>query len=69
LHISPQGHMLSDAVWAFHADEWLPTEQDHAFVASLMRPVTAPGKMASWIAPPTRGIHGKPIDFAYVKFN
>ena len=24
--------------------------------------------MAGWIAPPPRGIHGKPIDYEYVKF-
>ena len=53
LSISPQGHMISDAAWAFHADDWLPTAPDHAFVTALMRPVTTPGKMASWIAPPT----------------
>lgn len=68
-YISPQGHMISDAAWAFHVDDWLPTAPDHAFVTSLMRPITTPGKMASWIAPPTRGIHGKASDFAYVKFN
>jgi benzoyl-CoA 2,3-dioxygenase component B len=34
-----------------------------------MVPVTEPGKMAGWIAPPKRGIHGKPIDFDYVLFH
>ncbi len=51
------------------SSRWLSTEPDHAFVASLMQPVTTPGKMASWIAPPTRGIHGQPLDYAYVTFN
>jgi hypothetical protein len=23
--------------------------------------------MANWIAPPTKGINGKPVDFEYVK--
>jgi benzoyl-CoA 2,3-dioxygenase component B len=49
--------------------QWLPTQEDHVFVASLMQPVTALGKMASWIAPPSRGIHGKPIAYEYVKFH
>jgi benzoyl-CoA 2,3-dioxygenase component B len=29
--------------------------------------VTEPGKVAAWIAPPTKGINGMPIDFEYVK--
>jgi benzoyl-CoA 2,3-dioxygenase component B len=31
--------------------------------------VVEPGKFAGWIAPPVRGIKGKPIDFEYVRFN
>jgi benzoyl-CoA 2,3-dioxygenase component B len=37
-------------------------------VDALMQPVTEPGVMADWISPPSRGINGQPIDFAYVKF-
>jgi benzoyl-CoA 2,3-dioxygenase component B len=29
--------------------------------------ITEPGKMANWIAPPKRGIKGKPIDYEYVR--
>jgi benzoyl-CoA 2,3-dioxygenase component B len=29
--------------------------------------VTEPGKFASWIAPPPRGINGRPIEFEYVR--
>jgi benzoyl-CoA 2,3-dioxygenase component B len=68
LHVSPTGETLSAEAWARQWRDWLPTDADHAFVASLMRPVTDPGKMAGWIAPPARGIHGKPLDYAYVKF-
>jgi len=32
-----------------------------------MKPVTEPGKMANWIAAPRRGIHGKPVEFDYVR--
>jgi len=32
-----------------------------------MHAVTEPGKFASWIAPPARGINGQPIEFAYVR--
>ena len=32
-----------------------------------MHPVTEPGQIANWIAPPSRGINQKPFDFQYVK--
>ncbi len=35
-------------------------------MASLMKPVTAPGQFASWIAPPVRGINHQALDFEYV---
>ena len=37
--------------------DWLPSEQDRAFVGSLMQRVTEPGKIAGWIAPPDGGIN------------
>jgi benzoyl-CoA 2,3-dioxygenase component B len=67
--VSPEGTIITDADWTHLSGNWLPTEQDYAFVASLMQPMTEPGKMAGWIAPPSRGIHGKPIDYEYVKFH
>jgi benzoyl-CoA 2,3-dioxygenase component B len=30
--------------------------------------VVEPGKMANWIAPPKRGVKGRPVDFEYVRF-
>jgi benzoyl-CoA 2,3-dioxygenase component B len=69
VHVSPDGRIVTAGEWARQAHQWLPTQEDHAFVASLMRPVMAPGKMANWIAPPARGIHGKPIDYEYVKLH
>jgi benzoyl-CoA 2,3-dioxygenase component B len=69
VHVSPAGQLLTAAEWQRHVGDWLPTEQDHAFITSLMRPVTVLGKMAGWIAPPPRGIHGQPLDYAYVKFH
>jgi benzoyl-CoA 2,3-epoxidase subunit B len=69
VHVSPDGRMVTADEWARQAHQWLPTQEDHAFVASLMQPVTAPGKMASWIAPPARGIHGKSIEYEYVRFH
>jgi len=34
-----------------------------------MKPCYEHGKIAGWISPPTRGIHGHPFDYEYVKFN
>ena len=31
--------------------------------------VIEPGRFASWIAPPARGINGQPGEFEYVRFN
>jgi len=67
--VSPDGQVLSDEQWQNHASDWLPTEEDRAFVASLMGRVTEPGKFAGWIAPPVIGINRQPVDFEYVRFN
>jgi benzoyl-CoA 2,3-epoxidase subunit B len=69
VNATPDGKIIDDEVWARRRDEWLPSEADYAFVKSLMKPVTEPGKMAGWIAPPKRGIHGQPLDFDYVRFH
>ena len=68
VEVSPTGDVLSADDWARQAHDWLPSDADHDFVQSLMKPATAPGEMASWIAPPSRGINGQPIDFDYVRF-
>jgi benzoyl-CoA 2,3-epoxidase subunit B len=65
--LSPEGHLLSDDQWTQGVDAWLPTAADRDHVRSLMSPVTEPGKMAGWVAPPSRGIHQKPIDYEYVR--
>jgi len=67
VRVSPEGRVLSQAEWEAKKHEWLPTEEDQAWVQSLMRPETEPGKFASWIAPPPRGINGQPLDFEYVR--
>jgi len=66
--ITPQGDVIDDTEWATRLPSWLPTDEDRAYVESLMIPVTERGKMASWIAPPATGIHNKPVDFEYVRF-
>ena len=67
LQVTPDGELVNTEAWARQKYEWLPTEEDQAYIASLMQPVMAPGKYAGWIAPPARGIHGQPIDFEYVR--
>ena len=64
---NPQGEPISDEEWNAKKFDWLPTEDDRAYVKSLMVPVTEPGKMAHWIAAPPRGINRQGIDFEYVR--
>jgi benzoyl-CoA 2,3-dioxygenase component B len=66
---SVDGKPLSEEEWQARKGEWLPTEADRAYVASLMKPVTEAGKIANWIVPPLRGINNKPFAFEYVKFH
>ncbi|HXW17862.1 MAG TPA: benzoyl-CoA 2,3-epoxidase subunit BoxB [Candidatus Acidoferrales bacterium] len=63
----PAGKPIKREEYDAHLDEWLPTESDRAYVYSLMKGVFERGKMASWIAPPERGINGQAIDYEYVR--
>ena len=67
VHVAPDGRVITQAEWDREHDNWLPTETERAFVASLMVSVTEPGKYAGWIAPPPRGINNQPIDYPYVR--
>ncbi len=70
MRVSPDGRVLSEAEWKVNEGQWLPTDEDRAYVTSLMGPaVTQPGKYAHWIAPPARGINNQAADFEYVRFN
>ena len=66
LPVDPAGRLVPEADWRAARDRWLPSDEDRAFIKSLMRPVTEPGKMAGWIAPPHRGIDGLPVEYEYV---
>ncbi len=63
----PAGNPIAQEAFAAGASSWIPTPEDQAFVASLMKPVLEPGKVASWIAPPERGINNLPVDYEYVR--
>jgi benzoyl-CoA 2,3-dioxygenase component B len=65
--VSPAGRLLTEDEWLAGVPIWLPTDDDRAFVESLMVGVHEPGRMAGWIAPPTTGIGRKPVDYDYVR--
>ena len=67
IHATPGGVLIDAAIWNTEKDKWLPSKADGEFIASLMKPVSEPGKFASWIAPPKVGIDNRPGDFEYVK--
>jgi benzoyl-CoA 2,3-dioxygenase component B len=62
-----QGNLVTAEEFERRRAEWLPSLADREFVRSLMHPVTEPGKIANWIAPPAAGIKGKPFEFEYVR--
>ena len=67
LHFTPEGEPIAKEEFEKRRDGWLPAESDRVYVHSLMQPVKEPGKIAGWIAPPTKGINGKPLEFEYVR--
>ena len=69
IRVSPEGRAISEAEWALNVNDWLATEEDRAYVASLMGRVVDTGKYANWIAPPAIGINKQPVDFEYIRFN
>lgn len=69
LPVDPEGKLMEREAYERRLAEWLPSEADKAFVRSLMRQVTAPGRIAGWIAPPDRGINNLAVDYEYVKLH
>jgi benzoyl-CoA 2,3-dioxygenase component B len=65
--VDPSGGFVDEGEWRKRHDDWLPSAADRAFVKGLMRAVTAPGKVAGWIAPPERGVNHQPADYEYVR--
>ena len=61
------GSMIDEATWQRRSPEWLPSDADRAHVKALMVPCRERGKIAGWIAPPPKGIDGKPFDVEYVR--
>jgi benzoyl-CoA 2,3-dioxygenase component B len=67
--VSPEGQVLTEEQWKQQEASWLPSDDDLAFVASLMGRVSEPGSYANWIAPPALGINNQPVNFEYVRFS
>lgn len=65
--VTPAGELIQAAEWERRREEWLPSDDDLAFLLSLMEQVVEPGQFASWIAPAKAGINGKPGDYEYVR--
>jgi benzoyl-CoA 2,3-dioxygenase component B len=64
---TPTGELIDDATWRKNESQWLPSDDDGAFIASLMQARTEPGAFAGWISAPKVGIDNKPGDFEYVR--
>lgn len=67
IQATPAGEIIGDAEWQRRRHEFLPSQLDEEFIASLMTPVHRPGEFASWISAPKSGIDNKPGDFEYVR--
>ena len=67
VNASPDGEVLDENGWNNRKDQWLPTDSDLRYLVDLMKPVTEPGKFASWIAAPKVGVDKQPGDFEYVR--
>jgi benzoyl-CoA 2,3-epoxidase subunit B len=69
VRVSPAGKVVSATEWNANVRDWLATDEDRAFVGSLMGRVVEAGKFASYICPPSSGINGQPVAFEYIRFN
>jgi benzoyl-CoA 2,3-dioxygenase component B len=69
LPVDPTGKLLPREEFDKRLHEWIPSQEDRAFVRSLMQRVVEPGKMAGWVAPPERGINNLPVEYEYVKLS
>lgn len=69
LPFDPRGQLLSKDEWQRRRDEWLPSDDDRAYVRGLMQPVTQPGRIANWLGRPARGIKGLPFEYEYVRLD
>jgi benzoyl-CoA 2,3-dioxygenase component B len=69
LPFDADGRLLERSEWDRRRGEWLPTEKDRAYVATLQKAVREPAQIANWIARPARGIKGHPFEYQYVRLD
>ena len=69
LSINPKGEFINQDIYNRKLASWLPSENDKKFINSLMIQELDPGKTASWITKPRRGINNQEIDYSYVDLN
>ncbi len=61
------GNLISLDEFERRVSECLPTMKDREYVRSVMAPMTEPGKIVNWIAPPKTGVNRQPFEFEYVR--
>ncbi|MEE8394861.1 MAG: benzoyl-CoA 2,3-epoxidase subunit BoxB, partial [bacterium] len=64
-----EGNPVDEETFRAGMKQWFPSQADYELVGRSMVPVNEPGKVANWIAPPAKGLAGKPLDFDYVQFH
>ena len=62
-----EGNLMEQGKFDDALPLWLPSDEERNYVKSLMKPCLEEGKFAGWIAPPSKGINGQPVEFEYVK--
>jgi benzoyl-CoA 2,3-epoxidase subunit B len=62
-----RGALVDEQAFRSKEADWFLSSEDYAYLESIMVPCTEPGKFASWIAPPRKGINRQAGDFEYVK--
>jgi benzoyl-CoA 2,3-dioxygenase component B len=65
----PEGRLCERAEWDARHSDWLPTDDDRAYIATLQKGVKEPGQIANWLAKPARGIKGLPFEYEYVRLD
>ncbi len=63
------GNLLSTDEFEHNRRAWMLIPEDNDYLHSIMKPTYEPGTFANWIAPPNKGIEGRPLDFEYVKLH
>ena len=61
------GNLIATEAFESRRRDWFLSDDDLAYLRSIMKQVIEPGKVANWIAPPLKGIGGQDLDYEYVK--